>query len=82
MTRKRMALNIMGLLVILVGGMGLTTSGAASTALPLEASTVLAFDKCKAKNGSECEGDTCCANATMCSTNEETCEEMAEEEKK
>ena len=81
MKRKRIVLNIMALLVIMVGGFALTSSSAASTVLPF-ASTVLPFDKCKAKNGAECEGETCCANATMCSTDEDICEEMAEEENK
>lgn len=68
MKRKRMVINIMGILAILLGGMGLTTSGAASTILP--------FDRCEAGTGAVCEGDTCCANATMCSTNPDDCDEM------
>lgn len=68
MKRKRMTLNIIGMLVILIGGMGLTTSGAASTVLP--------FDRCEAANGARCAGDTCCANETMCSTDPEDCAEM------
>ena len=68
MKRKRMVLNIMGLMVILVGGMGLTSSAVASTVLP--------FDKCEAANGAKCAGDTCCANATMCSTDPDDCAEM------
>ena len=68
MKRKRMVINMVGMLMILVGGMGLTSSSAAST--------VLSFDRCKAANGASCEGDTCCANDTKCSTNPADCEEM------
>lgn len=69
MKRKRMVLNAIGMLVILVGGMGLTSSSSA-------ASTVLSFDRCKAANGASCEGETCCANDTKCSTNPDDCEDM------
>lgn len=71
MKRKRMVLNMMGMLMILVGGLGLTAPGAAST--------VLSFDKCEAANGAKCEGKTCCANKTKCSTNPKDCEEMKEQ---
>ena len=70
---KRMALNIMGLLVILVGGMALTSSTAA-------AGPVLLFDRCTTDSGGVCEGATCCSNGKMCSTDKEICKEMLEEE--
>ncbi len=73
MKRKRMVLNIMGLMVILVGGMGLTSSTAA-------AGPAMLFDRCTTDSGGVCEGDTCCSNGDICSTNEDICREMLEEE--
>ena len=70
---KRMAINVMGMLVILGGGLSLTSASAA-------AGPVVVFDRCETDDGGVCEGDTCCSNGDMCSTSEDICREMMDDD--